>query len=293
MKSTALALSFLLAAPAALLAQSAFSTSLATSPLVAEELSTAGGGVSGAATAKTQPATVKPLSRIALSGGISLMGINLQAATNLNRFLNVRGVGNVFNYNVNNISTNGFNVNGKLNFATAGASLDFYPFPKHGFRLSPGVLFYNQNNVTASGTVAGGNSITLDDVDYYSSTTNPITVNANLGLNTRKQAFTMTTGWGNMISRKSGHWSFPLEIGAAFVGVPSINMGLTGAACLDSAQTECGTLNTTNPQDPSYSISQEVSTNLNAQIAKWKNDLNPLKAYPIFSFGVSYNFRIR
>ena len=94
--------------------------------------------------------TVGPYSRLALGGGISPLGINMQVAVNASRYLNFRGVGNVFNYTVNNISTNGLNISGKLNFATAGASLDFYPFPNHGFRLSPGALFYNQNAVTAA-----------------------------------------------------------------------------------------------------------------------------------------------
>jgi ubiquinone biosynthesis protein Coq4 len=38
---------------------------------------------------------------------------------------------------------------------------------------------------------------------------------------------------------------------------------------------------------------QDVQTNLQSQIAKYKNDLDPLKTYPIVSFGMAYNFRIR
>jgi len=37
----------------------------------------------------------------------------------------------------------------------------------------------------------------------------------------------------------------------------------------------------------------ELNTDLQAQIAKYKNDLDPLRFYPIVSFGVSYNFAIR
>lgn len=282
----ALALSaFLLSAPCALLAQSFSSLNWATSNLVSAEQPA---DDSGAPALKPRPAsTIRPLSRVAFSGGISLMGVNVQAATNLSRNFNLRAIGNVLNYQVNNISTNGFNIDGKLNFATAGASLDYYPFSRHGFRLSPGVLFYNQNQVTANGTVQKGSSITLNDTDYYSYDGDPLTVNAHLGLNTRKQAFTLTTGWGNMISRRGGHWSFPVEIGAAFVGTPTIGVTLTGSACQDAAQTECSSL------AANSDIANDVQTNLNAQVAKWKNDLDPLKVYPIISFGVAYNFRIR
>jgi hypothetical protein len=246
---------------------------------------------------------MKPFSRVAFGGGVSLMGVNVEAATNLNRYLNLRGVGNVFQYSVSGItingstnggslSTNGLDLNGQVNMATAGVSLDYYPFPRHGFRLSPGALLYNQNGITANAVSAGGTSFTLNGSQYYSATANtltgatPLDVAASLGLNTHKQTATLTTGWGNMISRTGGHWSFPFEIGAAFTGVPSLNVNLTGWACLDQAQTECSDVtSTSNP------IGQAVQSNLSAQVSKWRKDLNPLQVYPIMSFGISYAFR--
>ena len=228
---------------------------------------------------------MKPFSRVAFGGGISLMGVNLQAATNVNRYLNLRGTGNVFNYTVGNISTNGFNVNGKANFATAGASLDYYPFPAHGLRLSPGVIFYNQNGITASGIVSGGTKVTLNDQDYISEVGAPLSVNGSLGLNARKQAFTATIGWGNMVPRTGGHWSFPFELGGAFTGVPTLNMGLTGFACPTSGGSTCSS------PYVDMGANTTAQANLNAQIAKYQKDLNPLQVYPIFSFGVSYAFR--
>jgi hypothetical protein len=211
------------------------------------------------------------------------MGVNLQAATNVNRHLNLRGYGNIFNYSINNISTNGFEVNGKLNMATAGTSLDYYPFPTHGLRMSPGILFYNQNQVSATIVAAGGTSFKLNDADYYSSSSNPVEGTASVGFNTRRPAFTITTGWGNMISRKGGHWSFPFELGAAIVGSPSVNMALKqGQVCNSSGQNCVNVVGNTTLND-----------NLQAQIAKYKNDLNPLSVYPIFSFGAAYSFHIR
>jgi hypothetical protein len=232
---------------------------------------------------------LKPFSAVAFGGGMSLMGVNLQAATNVNRYLNLRGTGNFFDYTANNISTNGFNLNGKVNFATAGVSLDYYPIPRMGFRVSPGLLLYNQNGITATATPQPGESFTLDGYDYYpeAGSSTPFQVNANLGLNTHKQAFTLTTGWGNMIPRKRkdmlfGHLSFPFEFGAAFTGVPTINMQLQGFAC-DSTGANCVNMAT----DPT------AQSNLNAQLAKWRKDLNPLQVYPIFSFGVAYSIRAR
>ena len=232
---------------------------------------------------------LKPFSAVAFGGGMSLMGVNLQAATNVNRYLNLRGTGNFFNYTTNNISTNGFDLTGKVNMATAGVSLDYYPIPRMGFRVSPGMLLYNQNGISGTATPQPGKSFSLNGYDYYpeAGTATPFQVNANLGLNTRQQAFTLTTGWGNMIPRKSkdllfGRLSFPFEIGAAFTGVPTINMQLQGYAC-DFNGANCVNMAT----DPT------AQSNLNDQLAKWRKDLNPLQVYPIFSFGVAYSIRAK
>jgi hypothetical protein len=289
MKRTTLFLAMvMLAAPAILTAQSPyFSSSL----VAAEPVPDGGAGRAPSAYLTSTGTYARPLSRIGFGAGISPLGIQMLAATNLSNHFNLRGTGNFFNYS-DNFTTNGINATAKLNLASAGASLDVYP--SHlGWRISPGVLFYNQNQVTAATNVAAGTSFTLNGNTYYSANANsvtgatPVTGNGILGLHTTKPAFTITTGWGNMIPR-NGHWSFPFEIGVAFIGAPSVNVNLTGWACYDQAQTEC-----TNISDPTNPIAQAIQSNLTAQEAKWVSDLNPLKTYPIVSGGVAYSFHIR
>jgi hypothetical protein len=36
-----------------------------------------------------------------------------------------------------------------------------------------------------------------------------------------------------------------------------------------------------------------VQANLQAQVAKYKNDLNSFRFYPIVNFGVAYSFNVR
>jgi len=222
------------------------------------------------------------------------MGVNMQAAVNANRYLNLRGIGNYFSYTVSNVTINnsggssGINVNGNLKFATGGVAMDYYPFPNHGFRLSPGAMLYNQNAASATGIGAPGTSFTFGSQKYYSDTVNPLNINAKLGLNTHQRAFTMTTGWGNMISRRGGHWAFPFELGAVFTGVPTIGLNPTGNACLTAADAA-----TNGPTCVNMATNATAQANVASQIAKYKNDLNPLQVYPILSFGVSYNFKIR
>jgi len=225
----------------------------------------------------------KPFSQFALGGGISTFGINMQAATNLDRHLNLRATGNVFNYTASNISTNGFNIGAKLNMATAGVSLDYYPIPTLGLRVSPGVQLYNGTSASGTFQVQPGTSFTLDNYTYYASTTNPIGGVGSVGLHSVNPAFTLTTGWGNIIPRKGGHWSYPVEVGVAFVGSPAVNIALNSGQVCDAFGKNCVDIAT----------DQSVQTNLQAQVAKYKSDLDPLKTYPIFSVGVAYNFKVR
>lgn len=235
-----------------------------------------------------------PFSRLALSGGIGSMGINMQAAVNANRYFNIRGTGNYFGYNVSNVTinngggSNGISVSGNLRFATAGASLDIYPFPNHGFRLSPGAVFYNQNRATAAGATAPGSSFTFGSQTYYSDEVDPLNLAASLGLNKQKTAFSMTTGWGNLIPRRGGHFSFPFEIGAVFTGAPTIGFNATGNACLTQADAADN-----GPTCQNMATNPDAQANIAAQVAKYQKDLNVVPVYPLFSFGIGYNFKVR
>ena len=289
MKLTALYLSLAMPALSLVAAAQSFSSSL--NPIVAES-SSYGGAAQVAPSVRNAPGEVRPFSRLALGAGVSPLGINFQVATNISKHVNIRGTGNVFKYTTN-FTTDGLTANANLNLASAGVALDYYP-TRFGWRISPGALFYNQNQLTATDTVAGGTSFTLNDQTFYSANANsatgatPVNGNAALGLNTTEPAFTITTGWGNMIPRKGGHLSFPFEIGVAVTGQPSLNATLAGWACYDQAQTECTNISSTT--DP---IAIAVQSDLQAQIAKWKSDLSPLKTYPIISIGVAYAFHIR
>lgn len=232
-----------------------------------------------------------PFSKVGLGAGLSPLGVQLSLTTNLNPHLNLRASGNLFNYSTN-FTASGIGANAKLDMKSAGTSLDIYPF-RRGFRISPGVLFYNGNQVTATASVAGGTSFTLNNQTYYSANANtttgatPINGNAVLSMHTNNPAFTITTGWGNTLPRK-GHWSFPFEAGVALTGAPSLKVNLGGWACYDQAQTLCTDISS--KTDP---IALEIQNNLAVQVAKWTKDVEPLKTYPIASFGVAYSFGLR
>ncbi len=232
----------------------------------------------------------RPFSKVGFGVGVSPLGIQAGMSTNLNDHMNIRSTGNFFNYSTS-FTTSGIGANAKLNMTSAGAALDLYPFHA-GFRISPGLLFYNGNQLTADANVPGGTSFTLNNQTYYSANANPatgatpVTGNALLNLHKSSPAFTLTTGWGNTLPR-NGHWSFPFEVGVAFTGAPALNANLSGWACYDKAQSMCTDINS--KTDP---IALEIQSNLSTQVAKWAKDVEPLKTYPIASFGVAYSFNL-
>jgi hypothetical protein len=244
----------------------------------------------------TTPAGVKhqvPFSRMGIGADVSPLGIGIKSAIVLNEYFDARLMGNFFNYNSNRFEVDVFNVNASLHLASAAAALDWYPFNSI-WRLSPGVLFYNGNQISVAANVVSGKSFTLNGQDFYSATANtvtgatPLIVNGVLGLNTIKPAATISFGFGRFIPRSNRHWSFPSEFGIAYTGAPSVNVNTSGWVCMDPAQTQCSNLSST-----TNSVAIQFNDALQSQLTKWRKDLSVVRIYPLFSYGVVYSFNIR
>ncbi len=242
----------------------------------------AGGGSTRGGVPPTVIHGTGPFSRLAFGSDISPLGIGVSASTNLVPHLNLRGNGSFFSYSGANFSTQGFNVTAKMNLSSGRASVDYYPFHS-GFRLSPGVMFHNDNRGTMNLAVTPGQAFTLNNHTYYSAKgANAVKGVGTFGLGNGSPAFTMTTGWGNSIPRSGRHVSFPFELGVAFTKTPSLNFNLTGQGC-DKTGIYC----------VDVASNQQIQQNIAIQVAKYRKDIEPLKTYPIASFGVAYNFNIR
>jgi hypothetical protein len=250
-----------------------------------------GGGVTASPARAEASAFDEPFSKLAVGPSFSPLGIGIDLTTNLNRHLNLRASGSFFDQPIH-FTTNGFHADAEVKLASTRASLDIYPFHS-GFRVSPGLMVYNQNRITATESIAAGSSFTLNGDTFYSDNANattgavPINGSALLNLHTTRPAFTITGGWGNPLAR-NGHWSFPVEAGIALAGAPAVNVKLAGWACLDQAETQCA--NISNLNNP---IAVQLQNDLQTEIGKWTKDLDPLKTFPIVKGGVTYSFSLR
>jgi hypothetical protein len=168
-KQTAFVLTLvLLSASAGLAAQTpSFSSSLVSPE---SSLDGAGGQVSSP---KGEASSSNLLTRFALGFGVSPLGLQLAATTNLSKTMNLRATGNFFNYSTN-FNESGISASAKLSLASMGVSADFYPL-RLPIRISPGLLLYNGNQLTATAGVPAGDSFTLNGTNYYSANTNTAT----------------------------------------------------------------------------------------------------------------------
>lgn len=146
-----------------------------------------------------------------------------------------------------------------------------------GLHLSPGVLLYNGNQVTANASVPGGQTFTLSNTNYVSDVADPVRGTGKLTV--YKAAPMLLLGIGNLVPRSSSHFSTSLEIGAVYQGPPLVTLNLGGSAC-DSTGLFCRAISS----DPT------IQSNIAAEQAKLNKSASPYKFYPVLSFGVGYKF---
>src|ERR1700730_6201372 len=213
-------------------------------------------------------------SHIGIGVKISTLGAGIETAVPLAAKANLRGGVNFFQYN-RAIINDGIHYAGQLQFRSAEAHLDFYPFG--GFHVSPGVLFYNGNQLTASASVPGGQNFTLNGTAYQSSSTAPVTGTGKLDFVKASRAIML--GFGNLIPRNGRHFSFLFEVGGAYQGSARVALNLTGNVC-----------DTTGPICRSVSSDSTVQANIQSEQVKIRNDVNPYRFFPVVSLGVGFNF---
>jgi len=212
---------------------------------------------------------------IAAGVKISLLGIGGEVAVPITDKMDIRAGFNGFSYD-RNFDKDGVSYAGHLNFRSAEAHYDWFPFGG-SFHLSPGMLIYNGNKITADAAVAGGQSFDLDNTTYTSDPNNPVHGNGKIDF--KKVAPILTIGWGSLLPGNGRHWSIPFEIGAAYQNAPRATLSLAGGAC-DSTGLNCRDINS----DPS------VLSNVQAEQDKLNKDMTSFKFYPLISVGFGYRF---
>jgi hypothetical protein len=222
-----------------------------------------------------KPRAFESAGKIGIGVKVSSLGVGFDAAIPLMRRANIRAGFNMFQYD-RTLSQDGVSYQGKLNFQSSEAYFDWFPFGG-SFHLSPGVLLYNGNKISANASVPPNQSFSFNGQDYASDANDPLTGNAKLDFKRLDPAFVL--GWGNLAPRGRKHWSIPFEFGAVYQNVPRLLLNFSGSAC-DAGGVNCQPV----AGDPSF------QSNLQAERDKLNHDLAPFKFYPVISIGFGYKF---
>jgi hypothetical protein len=217
--------------------------------------------------------------RLTLEATVSSLGVGITAATNVGPHLDARVFGNYFSVD-HNLYKTGFRIAGNMDFANAGAMADIYPFHRVPLRISPGFLFLNQNRARVDIRAQQGATLTINNIDWSSSNTDPLYGTGRLQLG--GSGFTITSGLGHIVSRSYKRFTFPFEAGVVFIRTPAITFDIHGEICTAN-QTQC---------QPAATF-PTFEANLVQQLVQWNQDVAPLHVYPIVEGGVAYSFHMR
>jgi hypothetical protein len=221
---------------------------------------------------------VRPFSSVGVDAHISVGGIGFDIATPLSRRFNLRTGSDFFSYGTS-FQEEGADVTANLRLRSGHASLDWFPFGGR-FRLSPLIVYGNNNQAVATALVPSGSTLTLNGQDYISSSTDPL--HGSGSVNFRKVSPGFSFGFGNIIPRRRSHFSIPVEAGFYYVGQPGLKVAFTGSACSPTEPQAIGCESV--DQDPGF------QQNLNAFVSRNNHNLSYASFFPIFSVGFGYKF---
>jgi hypothetical protein len=225
------------------------------------------------------PCFCRPFTRMGYDSHVGIGGIGFDIATPLFRKFNLRSGADFFSYTAH-FQEQGANIGASLRMRTAHANLDWFPFGGR-FRLSPLLVFSNNNRIEATALIPAGSTITLNGQNFISSYSDPL--HGAGVIDFRKASPGLTLGFGNIVPREHhNHISVPIEAGFYYVGQPRLNLNFSGSACDPTvpASIGCETV------DKDSGFMQDLA----AFTARNNRNLSYASFFPVFSVGLGYSF---
>ncbi len=228
---------------------------------------------------KKSPSFYRPFTRTGYDSHIRIGGVGFDIATLLFRKFNLRSGADFFSYTAN-FQEQGANIGANLRMRAAHANLDWFPFGGR-FRLSPLLVFSNNNRIEATALIPAGSTITLNGENFISSQSDPLHGAGSIDF--RKVSPGLTLGFGNMVPRDHrSHISVPIEAGFYYLGQPRLNINFSGSACDPTVPATIGC----KAVDKDSGFMQDLA----AFTARNNRNLSYASFFPVFSVGLGYSF---
>ena len=213
--------------------------------------------------------------RFGVVAKVSMLGAGGDVGMSLTPLANVRVGANGMSI-THSFQAHGIKYDGTLHYQSAEALVDITPF-RDWFHLSPGMLFYNDNNITANANVPGGHNFSLGGVSFRSSPADP--VHGTGKLTVRQTAPMLMFGFGNPIPH---HHRFTIfhDFGILFQGLPKTTLNLAGTACDPVTGLLCRNV-ATDPFIQAQVVAEQNKVNKDTAIVRF---------YPLASIGLGIRF---
>jgi len=219
---------------------------------------------------------LSPNSNAGAAFTVSTLGFGVDVAVPVSEKMNIRGGFSAFSLS-HDFDNDGLALAAQLTLRSVSAHLDWFPFDG-GFHVSPGVMLYNGNEVTADARVPSSDTFDLGDASLISDPSDPVTGTAAVTFRSRV-APSVRVGWGNIVPRGNRRWSIPFELGAVFARAPRAVLSLGGSACASNV-TNCR----------SVAADAQLQADVQEEQGQLNDDLDLLKVIPVISIGFSVKF---
>lgn len=202
--------------------------------------------------------------QVAVTADAGTTGAGVHLVVPMETYLNGRFGVNAFNHDMNKRSgLVDYDMKGKLR--TVDVLFDWYLNEGSPFRLTGGIL-YNNNQFHATGKADASGNFTLNGNSYTAADVGLLTGTVSF----RKAAPYVGIGWGNPLAGSS-RWQFSGDLGAFYEG--NANVHLVSLGCTTSNE-----------------VCKAVATDVAAEQARVKSDMQSYKFYPVLRASVSYRF---
>jgi hypothetical protein len=177
-------------------------------------------------------------------------------------YLGVRAGFDYFQWTENNLSIGDLNYNAKVRLMSEPLTLDIYPWKKHSFHFSAGLLF-NQNQITGTSTGLGPVNIGGQEFDFANV--------GSLNLKIQQQVVDpyLSIGGNLLYFDHAHHWALGGELGVAYTGDTSVSLTRSG---------------------PSGPLSGAIDAAVSREQQRAQDWANQFKWLPVVKLMVTYSF---
>ncbi len=199
--------------------------------------------------------------KFGIGAKIGTIGYGIDMSYSLSEKVNLRGGFSTFEYD-KDVDDTDLSYEAQFKMNSANLMLDLHPFA-NGFRITGGVAYYLDNELTGLAIPGAGLTYTLNDVVYSVADLASLEV----GFDFRSVSPYVGIGWGNAATYSG--FGFAIDVGVINIGSSDIRMDYS---CISPL------------------LCAAIDADIQAEILQLEDDIKDFEWWPVLSVGFTYRF---